>query len=185
VLTGEELFCEMVNSRNYIGCAVLYMVKRALYTEHKLEFVPHLIHEDQVFTPQVLLSAGKAAYRNALFYRRYNRAGSIMQSVSHTSEAEHYWRVVKELKKFIETAQVQEETKRCFFLQMTGFLKTAMVHACRIEHPTEKQREHFREMVKMSRQKEFSVSGKYRRYLLAVRMESWPFLGKCVRRVMG
>lgn len=182
VMTGEKLFCEMVTSRNYIGCAVLYMARRSLYESHKLEFVPRLIHEDQVFTPQVLFAAKRAAYRNHLFYRRYNRAGSIMQSVSHVSETEHYFRVVKELEAFGERAPMEEVTRACFYRHLTGFIKTAMVHYCRISRPTKKQREYFRKMKRMGHRKEISVSKKYRIYLWMVRLERYPVLGSLIRK---
>lgn len=182
VMTGEQLFCEMVTSRNYIGCAVLYMVRKSLYEKQKLRFVPRLIHEDQVFTPQVLFAAKRAAYRNDLFYRRYNREGSIMRTVSHESETENYFRVVKELDEFVRKTPMEETGRECFYKHLTGFIKTVMVHYCRIPHPTAKQREIFREMKRMSHRKEISVSWKYRIYLWLVRMERMPVLGLPVRK---
>lgn len=182
VMTGEQLFCEMVKSRNYIGCAVLYMVRRALCEEQGLKFVPRLIHEDQAFTPQVLFGAKRAAYRNHLFYRRYNREGSIMRSVSSASEVEHYYRVVKELEQFAERTEMEEESRRCFCLHLTGFIKMVLAHYCRIHHPTKGQREYYKEMRRMSRRKEISVSKRYGIYLWLVRMESCPVLGLLIRK---
>lgn len=182
VMTGEQLFCEMVTGRNYIGCAVLYMVRRDLYEKNNLRFEPRLIHEDQVFTPQVLFAAERAAYRNYLFYHRYNRPGSIMRSVSHTSETENYSRVVEKLDEFAKKTVMEEASRVCFYKHLTGFVKTVMFHYCKISEPNKKQRVIFKQMKKMCHREEIAVSYKYRVYLWLVRLERCPGVGNLVKK---
>lgn len=182
IMKGEHLFCEMVKSQKYIACVYLYMVRRELYEKWGMKFVPRLIHEDQPFTPQVLFAAERAAYRNHLFYRRYIREGSIMQSVSPVSETENYYRVVKELEQFAERTEMEEESRSCFYQHLTRYIKMVMVQYCHIPHPTKIQREYYKEMRRMGRRKEIAVSKRYPLRLAVIRMRKYPVWGWLVRK---
>ena len=100
VISGEQMFVELMKKNSYIECAVLYAAKRSLYMDNHFRFYPKLIHEDCLFTSQVYYTASRVMYRNLKLYRRYFNDGSIMQSRTPESEFRNYAIVLLEYLNF-------------------------------------------------------------------------------------
>lgn len=60
----------------------LYFYRSNLIISNNLQFYPGLIHEDELFTPQVLAVANKVGILNEKFFKRRLRANSIMTNVN-------------------------------------------------------------------------------------------------------
>ena len=75
-------FMQAVNSSaTYIPMVFGYMIRRNLIQNHSLKFVPRFIHEDDLWTPQVLTRAKKIVVLDKCHYiYRTNRNGSIMNT---------------------------------------------------------------------------------------------------------
>lgn len=64
----------------YYSSACLYMSKKDFIKKNKLMFMPHILHEDELFTMESLLIAKKTIhFKNEIYIRRI-RNNSIMSS---------------------------------------------------------------------------------------------------------
>ena len=75
-------FMQAINcTAAYFPMVFGYLIRRNLIQNHSLKFVPRLIHEDELWTPQVLTRAKMIVVSDKCHYiYRTNRDGSIMSS---------------------------------------------------------------------------------------------------------
>ena len=66
------------NSRTFVSPVYLYLTRRSVLTENYLNFREDIIHEDELFTPQVFIHIKTMMYVNAFYYYRRYRENSIM-----------------------------------------------------------------------------------------------------------
>ena len=78
VLTGQELFVAYMERRQFVSSACFHLIKRSLLEEANLRFCAGIIHEDELFTPQLYAYAKRAAFIGDKLYLRRVREGSIM-----------------------------------------------------------------------------------------------------------
>ncbi|MBO1686307.1 glycosyltransferase [Clostridium butyricum] len=102
VVTGEELFCKLIKNKCYKSPVWLFFYNRQFLINNDLKFYNGIIHEDELFTPQVLLRANRIIYiPKDLFFRRV-RNDSIMTKKISRKNIEGYYIVAEELYKFSE-----------------------------------------------------------------------------------
>ena len=75
--SGSELFAQMLKADDYRPSACLQLISRRHYRDSNLGFVEGLIHEDNLFTFESLLTARRAAHTPQALYERRVRPGSI------------------------------------------------------------------------------------------------------------
>lgn len=77
---GYIIFSALHKSKEYHSAVYLMLLKKSFIDSNKICFIPSILHEDMVFTYQVLcLAAIVSQCNSALYYRRY-RKNSIMTS---------------------------------------------------------------------------------------------------------
>lgn len=86
-INGMTYFEAFVKSKGWGPSAVcFYMFKRELIINNHLRFKVGLLHEDELFLPQLLYFAGKTYTLNSILYRyRINR-----ESITHTITCKNY-----------------------------------------------------------------------------------------------
>ena len=91
---------------NYIGkeknvtfCAQFNIVKKSFIETNNLRFYEGILHEDELWTPQVLLYAESIYYTNICFYYHCKRKHSIMQSDNYKKRGESLLLICEELSK--------------------------------------------------------------------------------------
>lgn len=100
VLNGQKLFVELINNNEYSTSPCLYFVKKSLLLNENLRFYEGIIHEDALFTFQVILSAARAKVINdVLFYRRV-RLNSTMTTKNYSKRFDGIYTVLIEMLKF-------------------------------------------------------------------------------------
>lgn len=100
--TGIDFFNEQINKK-WICSIPLHIYKREFLLSNSIEFFEGIIHEDELFTFNVLHKAKEVIYINeVLYYRRY-RADSTMTNVGSDKQ-----KSVNSLKKIIE--RISSET---------------------------------------------------------------------------
>ena len=77
---GEALFSEFCENNEYYVPVWLMLLKRSLIMDHSIRFYSGIIHEDNVFSYQVMIRATRAGYLGEVLYRRRIRANSIRTS---------------------------------------------------------------------------------------------------------
>jgi glycosyltransferase involved in cell wall biosynthesis len=103
VLTGQEMFYEMRKNSDYLPSAVIYMTKADLIKKNNITFYEGIIHEDNLFTIQLILQAKKVSHINKELYIRNVREGSIMMKPTSIANLEGYFICIRELLKFSKT----------------------------------------------------------------------------------
>ncbi|MBC1891473.1 glycosyltransferase [Listeria booriae] len=86
--------------RNHYNSPVwLLFIRAELFAKHDLRFLAGVLHEDELFTPQLFTKAETFQYIAQPFFKRRYRAGSIMQNNIYQSQASYdsKLRVVREL----------------------------------------------------------------------------------------
>lgn len=75
-----------LESGNLYAPSWAYVCRRSFLNEHELRFIPGLIHEDMIFTIEVLLKAPIVGVIDTLLYRYFRRIGSITLEQSVVSK---------------------------------------------------------------------------------------------------
>ncbi|WGT47039.1 glycosyltransferase [Tessaracoccus lacteus] len=93
VTTGAGMAASMNQNSDYRASACLYLIRRDLLGDGGLQFVRGLIHEDNLFTLEALLSATRVGHSSVPFYGRRVRPESIMTASSRFASARSYFYV--------------------------------------------------------------------------------------------
>lgn len=86
----------------------LSFIRRELVEKHHLRFEEKLIHEDELFTPQLYILADKAIYIPRVFFHRRIRGNSIMTSVTTNQSVSALCHIIEELMIFARQSGFME-----------------------------------------------------------------------------
>lgn len=84
VATGSELFTFFEENNQFYPHGALQVVRRSLIENNSIRFIPGIIHEDILYTFQVLVNAKRSSFLNEPIYIRTVRNGSIMGAQRRT-----------------------------------------------------------------------------------------------------
>lgn len=90
ITSGERLYCIFQKAHVNFASACLTMYKRSYLNELGVSFIEGIIHEDEAFTFEVMLSARRVAYTTSAFYTRRIRVGSTMTEPKSTNNLRGY-----------------------------------------------------------------------------------------------
>ncbi len=102
VQSGPELFARMENFKAYRPSACLQMPKRSLLEANNIRFKEGIIHEDQLFSIQVILLSKKVKHVAHPYYKRRVRSESIMTSEQEFRSSYGYYVCLREYQEFIK-----------------------------------------------------------------------------------
>ena len=109
------------NSRTFASPVYLYLARRSVLTKNDLTFREDIIHEDELFTPQVFVHIKTMMYVNAFYYYRRYRENSIMtiQTPEQLKRSfDSYFKIFKELEQLYESNKYKKEQKKLVKRQM-------------------------------------------------------------------
>jgi glycosyltransferase involved in cell wall biosynthesis len=78
VYTGADALLKQIEEKSFTPSACLYVVSKTLLNRCGLRFYEGILHEDELFTPQLYLNSEKMGYIPEKFFKRRFRSGSIM-----------------------------------------------------------------------------------------------------------
>ena len=96
-MPAKQLFKQMVQTGAMRASAWLNFICRDLLVKNGLNFEDGLIHEDELFTPQLYALANTMMYIPRIFFHRRVRPGSIMTTRKVEQEVETYDFIIKQL----------------------------------------------------------------------------------------
>jgi len=76
----DNIYREMMKSGQYRCPVWLYLVRRQLLNDLKIQFIDGIIHEDEAFTLRLVCSTEKQGFKEEPFFKRRIRENSIMTS---------------------------------------------------------------------------------------------------------
>lgn len=83
ILNGQDLFIEMVKNKDFYASPCLQFIKKKVLLENNVYFLEGIIHEDELFSYQVLMESKKVkCIKDKLFYRRI-RLNSTITSLNY------------------------------------------------------------------------------------------------------
>lgn len=85
-MTGEEFFIKSLKTKRLIAPVCFNLYKRELLIENKLVFKTGIHHEDEEFTPRVLLKCKCISNYNEPFYVYRQRKGSITNGIKNKKQ---------------------------------------------------------------------------------------------------
>lgn len=95
--TGEEFAFTELRQRNLYAAACFGVYKRELIIGNELFFESGILHEDELWTPQVILNADKVYTSDYVFYHYLRRRGSITRSGDKTKHGKDMLYICKRL----------------------------------------------------------------------------------------
>lgn len=103
VISGKEYFVKAAKYDCYVPMVSHYLYRRTFLEGHAFRFEPGLIHEDELWTPQILVSAQRVSYSEIHHcYYREKREGSVMDSVSSVQRVSSLKIIIEQLFEFAE-----------------------------------------------------------------------------------
>jgi len=120
--TIDEYLAQLRDTESYTACAPFTLYKRDFIKANGLSFKEGLIHEDEIWTPTVLLCADTIYCSDVYFYFHYIRMGSINRSNNYNESGKNLFAVVKELQSILSKhddsyAQVIRDQMVVLYLQ--------------------------------------------------------------------
>ena len=97
VYTGEEFALAELRQRNLYAAACFGVYKRELIMRNELFFESGILHEDELWTPQIILKADKVYTSDYVFYHYLRRRGSITRSGNKTKHGKDLLYICKRL----------------------------------------------------------------------------------------
>lgn len=120
-MSGCEYLKKSVGSNSYLAIACTQIYKRELLVENDLTFKEGLYHEDEQFTPRVLLKAQRVNVIPLNFYMYRQREGSIMSTKENPKRKDDIFNTVRELSSLIDKSN-DEELKLVFRSYLIGLV---------------------------------------------------------------
>ncbi|MGL4362387.1 MAG: glycosyltransferase family 2 protein [Cellulosilyticaceae bacterium] len=126
---GEQFYCYVNKLGGYKSSACLMFFKKKLLIDNQLSFFEGIVHEDDLFTPQLIIHASKVKYIPKRYFYRRVRPDSIMTKEKNISNAKGYLIVANELNSFLtqnqnifhkETINVLQKSIDRYYLQVSG-----------------------------------------------------------------
>ncbi len=102
IYNGMELFCKMCFNNDFRPSPCLQLIRRAALKENQITFYNGIIHEDNLFSFQVMMFSRKVMYRKKAYYMRRVREESIMTSKQPIISAYGYYICIIEIERMLE-----------------------------------------------------------------------------------
>lgn len=105
-LYSSHEYMEMLRKypQSVLLCAQFHVVKKTFVDKHCFSFRKNILHEDELWTPQLLMNAEQIYYSNLNIYFHYMREGSIMHSSNMEKSGRSDLIVTNELKKIYDNS---------------------------------------------------------------------------------
>lgn len=109
IYQGTALFKKMLEDGVYRSSVCLNLIRMDFLNKCSIRFYPGIIHEDELFTAKLYLSAKRVESIPKVFYHRRLRADSIMTVSFSMKNVDGYMTVFRELIKFANGQSVSEQ----------------------------------------------------------------------------
>lgn len=105
---GESLFNLLLDREKHNAVVWLQFIRRDYLQRLSLNFMPSIIHEDELFTPQLLLQTDRVFYINRKFIRHRVRQSSIVGKGYSSRNIRCYLTVFDQLFRFQDSPTIRK-----------------------------------------------------------------------------
>lgn len=99
IYSGNEIITKMINCGVFKSSVCLHIINREFSDSLSLKFYPGILHEDELYTPQLYFKASRVGYIPEKLFNRRIRENSIMTKDFSPANMEGYSTVIAELYK--------------------------------------------------------------------------------------
>ncbi len=125
VMSGSELFVKMVSNNDYRTQVSLHFINGRFYKNNELQFMPGILHEDNLFAAECMLCAERVMHiPEALFLRRI-RENSIMTTTKIFANSYGFFKSAVKLITFLDNKEFNEITKKSIHKIFVDMLSTS------------------------------------------------------------
>ena len=125
--SGEEAFNILVANNSFTPVPWLYIFKKSILLDNNFEFRT-IKYEDEEFTHQLFLFAGKTFISNDIFIYRRVRADSTMQINRTFQDLLGYFQTIETLVKLKKRKSFKSITKKTLNKRITEFVKLIIIN---------------------------------------------------------
>lgn len=111
ILPGAEMLCALVENGEYRVSACLQMLRRQFLVQKGIRFLEGILHEDNLFTLQVILGASRVMVVNEALYVRLVRSGSIMTAGGGVRSSWGYYACLSEMIRLARRAECSDRAR--------------------------------------------------------------------------
>lgn len=122
---GEEMFRQMRRCKDYRTSVCIQFFRRQYLMDHKLDFIPGILHEDNAFSFQAILLAERVGYTEEQFFHRRVRENSIMTGRVTFARAYGYFRCYLSMEEFVRSHEFSEDIEEELFQALNGIKNSA------------------------------------------------------------
>lgn len=108
VLDGKQMLVKLIDNKDYFSSACLQMIKLPFLRDSGITFYDGILHEDNCFTFQTLLTANKVFCVNDIYFYRRVRNESIMTKQETYLNLKGYFRCLMEQMRFAGELGIQD-----------------------------------------------------------------------------
>lgn len=111
IYSGISIVQELRQNDEYLPAPVLSFVNRKFYSQNDITFIPGIIHEDNIYTFQLLMLSSKVTFIPKTYYHRRVRKSSTMTKKQGFANVYGYFLCLLHGVDFIDRIQINEKTQ--------------------------------------------------------------------------
>ena len=135
--SGKEFLVKSIGQKAMQMCAPYALYRTDVIRKNEIYFRAGILHEDELWTPQVYLNAQKVSYLSYPFYYHWMREGSITQSTWNEKHSRDIYFVCGELSR-IYTEKVENLKERRILMDYVCMLYLNALNLIRDKHGNKK-----------------------------------------------
>lgn len=133
VMSGQSAFLALSKIGVYRPAPVLQLIRRDYLEKYSIRFSPGIIHEDNIFSLEVILRANRVRKLSKILYSRRVREGSTMTSAKHARSVRGYIICFAEMMKLAHELELEGSVVESFMRQVKGMIRQAKSAGLRFE----------------------------------------------------
>jgi len=146
IMTGAEYLNSVVQSRRFAPMVYTYFCRRSMLEQSELFFEPGLIHEDELWTPHMLLHAKSVTFGSMPHYAYRRRSScSITPSTSQATRLQSLMNIVRIMSETYCAMQPTSPAYPFFIMDIRAIYRTCAQIALR---NTDSERKAFEDMTR-------------------------------------
>lgn len=138
ITSGGDYFCRCYARNNLVVQACMYITKRSLIDDNRLQFPNGIIYEDNLFTITAMTKAKRVMHINDEFYLRRVREGSLSITKIKFGHAFGYYYTFKELLKYALSSNLPDNLRNCLIQKCYMFKSMSIDKYIQIDFEADK-----------------------------------------------
>lgn len=163
---GKKMFAAMMDNKDFFASPCLQFLRRDILLKHNISFLEGHIHEDELFSYQLLLSSSRVkCIKKNLFFRRL-RSNSTITSNNYEKRIVSLKSIIEETIKFNEKIDTDSPTlNEALNKRINHLLGQCILYTLNLKYKNRRRMHIFLEQIEtLISEKGYNIYRKYRLY---------------------